>query len=965
MSIERLIYGSFPLGIESDTPGYQELTYTKGYLSIKEANKDIHGRIITTYSAPETICYTDWYSNKLAEEMASGADQIRIANEASRMAKTDHPACLTYYHESVNGVNKSVFVYGKGMLDWSMRGGIASYHSAVICDDKDITRYPIFYGSSSVVCCDIMREDLFPDNGTTIKAPAMLKDLPSLDSPNDIQIKHAAGFEPFALSDIISFIREEDRLSILESMISSIIQLKSGDSSKRIVIADKNENIPLWIAAISYIFPLPLSLSISFSTYSYNVKELDITGVFVAELNGAKRISDDIEVTGYNFNDLNQSYSVYDFSIQRFGENVQTYDNLFISLIENSYTINAQILEQFKSYITSATTYKAINTEYMDGAILFMFIDKSKRLNAAQMASALSFSKKYSTINEKRRIVDKLLQLYSDYLSDSASIESIIDYIRNCVSDNVIYQEEIEKKFLSDVVKAFADYNTSTFDMFSEQGRITEKFCGYAEGQLEIAFVKAVGLNSLCKQIEALHKIGDAQRISYIHTSLAHYVSAGHGSYKAGQIERDIECKILSVFINGDTKDNADRLEALNKKTEKIITITIPMFFYYDTVFSFLVEMNCRGLAKTVAERIYKTYISISSVERQNYITALNTCKHKEIYIPFILQEIEKEYRSTEKINLFLQMITNNPRELNPYVSEIKELCLSNDDETTDSNYYYKVLLILVKCKEAFKIPLKANEVTSVIEEYINHLYSEHRDYVLPSDKILELKSISNMCSLQRISPSSANLAYTFLIADEMRTHLADKGQNVFNGYNPIVEVDYEELSYRQQQALVDTFSKYISEYWLNTKKFPHLQKLFVFQSAANRMKAYSELFSEILEHVIDSNSRNRSEVMVSIIEYAIYLGLSQFLDNSPDLLVEKVKPNDILKPLEKDIELKTRLKAQNDLLSQIDAIELQQEVARIREAYEQKSQNSALERAKKAFGSFMSGFKKGKKDDQ
>ena len=63
MSIERLIYGSLPLGIESDTPGYQELTYTKGYLSIKEANKDIHGRIITTYSAPETICYTDWYSN--------------------------------------------------------------------------------------------------------------------------------------------------------------------------------------------------------------------------------------------------------------------------------------------------------------------------------------------------------------------------------------------------------------------------------------------------------------------------------------------------------------------------------------------------------------------------------------------------------------------------------------------------------------------------------------------------------------------------------------------------------------------------------------------------------------------------------------------------------------------------------------------------------------------------------------
>ena len=162
-------------------------------------------------------------------------------------------------------------------------------------------------------------------------------------------------------------------------------------------------------------------------------------------------------------------------------------------------------------------------------------------------------------------------------------------------------------------------------------------------------------------------------------------------------------------------------------------------------------------------------------------------------------------------------------------------------------------------------------------------------------------------------------MAYAFLIADEMRTHLADKGQTVFNGYNPIVAVDYDELSSREQQALIETFSKYISEYWLTTQKLPYLQKIFVAQSATNRTKSYSYLFGEILDCIINSKSKNRSDVMVSIIEYAIYLRLSQFLEDVPDMLINNVKPNDILKPLEKDIELKMQLKTQDGLISEID----------------------------------------------
>lgn len=964
MSIDRLIYGSLPLGIESNTPGYQELTYTRGYISIRDANKDVHGRIITTYSAPQTICYTDWYSEKLAERMAGENEQVQIANEASRMSTKDHPASLTYYHERINGTVKCVFVYGKGMLDWSMRGGIASYHSAVICDYEDISRYPVLYCSSPVVCCDIMRENLFPSDGTKIQTPALLKDLPSLDVQNDLPIKHSAGFGEIRLSDVIEFVREGNNLDILKSMVSSLIQLKSGDTSKRIVIADKSANIPLWIMAVSHVFTLSSALTISFSTYSYSVKELDITGVFVAELNGAKKISDDIEVTDYNFDSLNGSHSVFDFNLQRFGENVQVYDNIFMLLIENFFSINGQALEQFKKYIASKTSYNTIGTEYMDGAELFVFMEKDDKLSAVRMKKALDFSEKYSDKNEKKKISNKLLESYREYLSDNNLIDVIIDYIRKCIAEGIIRQEEVEKTFLDDVVRTFSDCENLSFNVFTEQGKVAERFCGYKEGELEVAFVNSIGLESLCGQIDNLRKCGDIQRISYIHTSVAHYVSAGYGSYENGSTESVIECKILDVFINGDSEKNSERLETLDNKTHEILSSPIPMFFYYDTVFCYLTNKKYKNLVKNVGKKIVETYISTSETEKKNYIKAVDSSVYKDIYISLILEEIDNRYFSSEKVDTFSKMILNNPTDLGAYIPKIKKMCLSVENEYVNSDYYYNVLVFFKTCAENYRMSVKSEEISDIVKAYIKCLYAENGNYILDDKKIAELKKISEICSVQKLDKISANLFYAFLIVGEMATHVNYNGRSVFNGYNPVQPVDYNALAPREQQSLIETFSLFISEYWLNTKKLPHLNKLFTVKSDKEKTQIYGYIFGEVMENVIESTSKNRSDVIALIIEYAIYLNLSQFLEDVPEMLVENVRQSDVIRPLEKAVELKNKDKTQNELLSEIDIAELQKHTARIKEAYDVKFQNSALGRAKQAFGNFVNGFKKGKKGD-
>lgn len=42
------------------------------------------------------------------------------------------------------------------------------------------------------------------------------------------------------------------------------------DNRKTVIINDEKENIPYWIAAITYAFPLYLAKEISFSTYVYS-----------------------------------------------------------------------------------------------------------------------------------------------------------------------------------------------------------------------------------------------------------------------------------------------------------------------------------------------------------------------------------------------------------------------------------------------------------------------------------------------------------------------------------------------------------------------------------------------------------------------------------------------------------------------------------------------------------------------
>ena len=961
MSIERVIHGSLPLGIESDTPGYQEFTYTKGYKATIESNQGLDRKLTTSYKPPETYGYYEWLGNT--------ENLVQDKNKASALAREEHPASFKYFLEKIDGALRPVFVFAKDMgISWDGGRPGASYHSAVICEMSDVEKYPVMYCSSPVVCCDIPRDSFFPDDKSKLSTPSFLKQLSSLDSENDVKLNHSAGFEKITAEKIIDFIHEEENLSILKSMISSLILLKSGNEKCRIVIADKKDHIILWIAALSYVFPFECTLNLSFSSYDYKIKDFDINGVFVPELNNCDA-TDGFAVTDYNFTQSQNSHSVYDFKEYSFAPDVEVYDNLFMSLIENAFTINRQILEQYKKYIIETTTYRKIDTNYMDGAVLFMFATKNKQLSASQIETALAFAKKFSIRDEKKRILLKIIQIYKEYLSNSSAIGAVIEYIRYCVRENIISQSQIERAFMSDVKNSFLDYENTSFDRFCELGNIVEKFCEFSYGFMEVAFVNAVGLETLLSLIDSLYTHKDIQRLFYIHTAIAHYVNNEKGNFKYGTTEQEIVNKITDIFITGESDNDVKRLDTLTGKVNQIVTNAEAMFLYLDAVYQTLTRKGYKQLAKKVAIDVAKMYLPLEEAERKYLVSSIYAYGKAETYLPLILEEIENCSNPYERISLLTKAIVNNSKEFSTYITQIRKLAFIVDDASVNSDFYYKIFLFLKICSKTYHTSISNTEIANLLAYYVKHLYLEHEDFSISKEKASELKSLNREYEATRKDGKSANIVCAFLLIEEMQNCTTNKGKCVFNGNNPNPLIDYSKLKATEQQALIESASKLIAEYWLNTRNLPVLQNMFAVSEKSEQLKVYSYVFGEILECVINSNSKNRFNIMVDMIEYAIYLKLSQFLEDVPEMLVHKVRQNEILKPLEKDLENKAHLQDKNSLLAVIDTSEFQQQINNIREAYEEKAQNSPLGKAKKAarqaFGNLMNGLRNSKKDEQ
>ncbi len=154
------------------------------------------------------------------------------------------PVALSYYtvNDETVGVINSVYL-GK---DYSGRFGNYFAHSLVIDDyNKDMDELlPIQLWSSPIWVSQ--------EGGSS--------DLPPLPEVT------AGDF--ITWDRILEFLTGSDRLSMYPYLLTALLDYKN--TNKRIILVDGNQNVALWIAALTYALPISLARIITFCTYSKN-----------------------------------------------------------------------------------------------------------------------------------------------------------------------------------------------------------------------------------------------------------------------------------------------------------------------------------------------------------------------------------------------------------------------------------------------------------------------------------------------------------------------------------------------------------------------------------------------------------------------------------------------------------------------------------------------------------------------
>lgn len=202
-----------------------------------------------TGSGFQVFTYSDDLPESLRDELSKAGsyslDGLDLPTLIEEGQESRYPVAFRYnLHEyGIRSVTQSVYLG----VDWSGTRFGTNYisHSYTVesaeLEDREV--YPIQYCQS----------DSFEKNlGDRVKVESI---------PPALEIKPPAVGTTVTLQAVRDFLSDEGRLEPLKSMVADIL------GGGRVVFTDTQENIPLWIGAITMLFPAKVLIDVPFSTF--------------------------------------------------------------------------------------------------------------------------------------------------------------------------------------------------------------------------------------------------------------------------------------------------------------------------------------------------------------------------------------------------------------------------------------------------------------------------------------------------------------------------------------------------------------------------------------------------------------------------------------------------------------------------------------------------------------------------
>ena len=317
MSKHQVIYTSCRKGIKGSGSGFQIYSYDKDFGKITHFGVDR----MFGYNHPE-LPAGQVMTDELAPTMPKSFSFFSLNDNFSMLASRNY--------------------LGRDYMGKTGRFGNFLNHFIFFCDEE-IVGYPVEY-----YCTASLKTELPSEWVNSEEIP------PYLPAPQ-LEKGSVVNFESIA-----NFLSPKGRAEIFSKMLTAF--LLATDNERKILIADSEENIIFWIAAITYALPKNLAKKISFDTYAFNpaMSSAQICGV----VKEGTYYNDSLKERHFVFDLLNNSFP--DIAVCDYAEN-----------LSKNFS-NREETEKFFLFLADTVSANALTTpnkNIIDGYTMYLLLN--------------------------------------------------------------------------------------------------------------------------------------------------------------------------------------------------------------------------------------------------------------------------------------------------------------------------------------------------------------------------------------------------------------------------------------------------------------------------------------------------------------------------------------------------------------------------------------------------------------
>ncbi|MBR1752397.1 MAG: hypothetical protein IJ740_16270 [Ruminococcus sp.] len=483
MDIENAIYTHTKVRRDTHSTGFGYYSVSKGMDRLLQDSKKLSS-VTSGYISPRNS--EIWWEKD--EQDKAKRDEL----EAMRI-REHHPISFGCTGDIIDGREYTLLSFGRNLgrdLSPMTRDGNILVNTLAVPTDE-LNGYPFeYYGS----------RELFTDHERWFFENAGDEPAEELETLDSITKGELAPTE----ADVESFLEEEGRVECLLSMLRALREIADGGSIRRMIVCDKKENMILWVAALSLVYPKEAAKSFSFKTYSFigcnaddftpSYDDVYFIGAYTPTVNGDPEYP---RATNYDLKKecANGSTAVFDLE-QGYIEELDDSYPYFDMFIESAYSTDMRILKSYHDFIISRTTCLSLGSDYAKGYGCYTILQLKNENSLRYISDAYDFALKYMDSSTVAGLLSIAYSCTIDAGKESFAFSDILNVSSDCIKKGLADKELIKAHYISFLIRIMTMEGSKREDYFRLKEQIGAVFLS-ANESYEQELVSAFTLDGI------------------------------------------------------------------------------------------------------------------------------------------------------------------------------------------------------------------------------------------------------------------------------------------------------------------------------------------------------------------------------------------------------------------------------------------------------------------------------------